>query len=217
MITICPSSPASTLKTSYNTEFSYPLASYQIEGSPTADGRLPSIWDTFSHTPGKTADGLTGDHATESYKLWKEDVALLKSYGVTAYRFSFSWSRIIPEGSRHSQINQAGIDFYRQLIQELLNSGITPFAVCSSIMISDGPHLITPTWSILQTLYHWDLPQKLETAYGGWLKKEEIIQDFVFYAEVSCRRTFACHSIDLIWVPLDTDLLPSIRGSRQDW
>ncbi|EIM81979.1 beta-glucosidase 1A [Stereum hirsutum FP-91666 SS1] len=145
----------------------FATASYQIEGSPTADGRLPSIWDTFSHTPGKTADGLTGDHATESYKLWKEDVALLKSYGVTAYRFSFSWSRIIPEGTRHSQVNQAGIDFYRRFIQELLDSGITPFA----------------------TLYHWDLPEKLETTYGGWLNKEEIVKDFTFYAE-TCFQAF---------------------------
>lgn len=108
-------------------------ASYQIEGSPDADGRLPSIWDTFSHTPGKTLNGETGDHATESYKLWKEDIALLKSYGATAYRFSLSWSRIIPEGSRHSAINQAGIDHYRRFCQELLDHGIRPFIVCSSI------------------------------------------------------------------------------------
>jgi len=107
-------------------------ASYQIEGSPDVDGRLPSIWDTFSHMPGKTADGLTGDNATESYKLWKDDIALLKSYGAKSYRFSISWSRIVPTGSRHSQVNEAGIAYFRNFIQELLDNGIKPFVVRSS-------------------------------------------------------------------------------------
>ncbi|KAI0037450.1 glycoside hydrolase family 1 protein, partial [Auriscalpium vulgare] len=143
-------------------QWGFATASYQIEGSPAADGRLPSIWDTFSHIPSKTANGDTGDHATESYKLWREDIALVKSYGAKAHRFSIAWSRILPEGSRHSKVNQAGVDFYRRFIQELVDSGIRPFV----------------------TLYHWDLPDALQKKYNGWLNKDEIIQDFVFYAEV---------------------------------
>ncbi|KAI0310299.1 glycoside hydrolase superfamily [Amylostereum chailletii] len=148
-------------------EWGYATASYQIEGSPTADGRLPSIWDTFSHLPGKTIDGSTGDVATDSYRLWEEDIALLKSYGVRAYRFSLSWSRIIPEGSRNSTVNKAGIEWYRKFIEELVKNGIKPFV----------------------TLYHWDLPDALHKAYGGWLNKDDIIQDFVFYAK-TCFEAF---------------------------
>ncbi|EPQ50817.1 glycoside hydrolase [Gloeophyllum trabeum ATCC 11539] len=137
-------------------------ASYQIEGSPDADGRGPSIWDTFSHLPGKTADGLTGDVATDSYRRRDEDVALLKQYGVKSYRFSISWSRIIPLGGRNDPINEKGIRWYSKLIDELLEADITPFV----------------------TLYHWDLPQGLHDRYGGWLNKAEIIADFVNYARV---------------------------------
>ena len=93
------------------------------------DGRGPSIWDGFARTPGKVADGGTGDVATNSYRLWKQDIALLKQYGAKAYRFSISWSRIIPSGSRHDTVNQQGIDFYNNVINELLANGITPFIV----------------------------------------------------------------------------------------
>lgn len=105
------------------------IASYQIEGSTTADGRAPSIWDTFSHKPDTTKDGSNGDVATDSYKRWREDVALLKQYEVKAYRFSVSWSRVIPLGGRNDPVNEAGIKYYRNLIEELLKNGITPFVV----------------------------------------------------------------------------------------
>ena len=139
------------------------LASFQIEGSTNADGRGPSIWDEFSRTPGKTLDGRDGDVATDSYRLWKEDVALLKQYGIKSYRFSLSWSRIIPVGGRNDPVNELGIKFYSDLIDALLAAGITPFV----------------------TLYHWDLPQGLQDRYGGWLNKEEIVKDYTRYAKVS--------------------------------
>ncbi|KAI0711358.1 beta-glucosidase 1A [Earliella scabrosa] len=140
----------------------FATASYQIEGSPLADGRQPSIWDTFSHKPGTTKDGSNGDVATDSYRRWREDVALLKEYGVKAYRFSVSWSRVIPLGGRGDPVNEAGIKYYRDIIEELVKNGITPFV----------------------TLYHWDLPQSLHDRYGGWLNKEEIVQDYVNYAKL---------------------------------
>ncbi|RDX54715.1 beta-glucosidase 1A [Lentinus brumalis] len=144
----------------------YATASYQIEGSPDADGRLPSIWDTFSHKPGTTKGGDNGDVATDSYRRWKEDIALLTQYGVKAYRFSISWSRVIPLGGRNDPVNEAGIKHYRNIIEELLKNGITPFV----------------------TLYHWDLPQGLHDRYGGWLNKEEIVQDYVNYAKLCFTR-----------------------------
>ncbi|KAI0062715.1 beta-glucosidase 1A [Artomyces pyxidatus] len=159
-------------------QWGFATASYQIEGSPDADGKGPSIWDTHTHKPSITLDGLNGDTATESYKLWREDISLLKSYGVAAHRFSLSWSRIIPDGSRHSRVNQAGIDYYRAYIQELLNNGIRPYV----------------------TLYHWDLPDALHQSYGGWLNKDEIVKDFVYYAE-TCFSAFG----DLVkdWITLN--------------
>lgn len=160
------------------TPLSYHLASYQIEGSSSSDGRGPSIWDTFTRTPGKIIDGSTGDHATESYKFWKEDIGLLKSYGVNAYRFSLSWSRIIPLGGKDDPINQEGIKFYRNVIEELLRNDITPCVVSlTSFYPMYGANFF------LQTLYHWDLPQALHNRYGGWLNRK-IIDDFVNYAQV---------------------------------
>lgn len=105
------------------------VASYQIEGSASEGGRAPSIWDAFCKTPGKIRDGSSGDIASDSYRLWKEDVVLLTSYGVKAYRFSLSWSRIIPKGGRNDPINEEGIQFYRTLLEELLHNGIVPFVV----------------------------------------------------------------------------------------
>ena len=101
--------------------------SYQIEGSTEKDGRGPSIWDTFCAIPGKIADGSSGDVATDSYRRWREDVRLLQAYGVKAYRFSISWSRIVPRGGRDDAVNDAGIQHYRALIEELLRAGIVPF------------------------------------------------------------------------------------------
>ncbi|KAJ3907514.1 glycoside hydrolase family 1 protein [Lentinula edodes] len=140
----------------------FATASFQIEGSTDVDGRGKSFWDDFSRTPGKTLDGRNGDVATDSYKLWKEDVELLAQYGVKSYRFSIAWSRIIPLGGRDDPVNPKGIEFYSKLIDALLEKNIIPFV----------------------TLYHWDLPQSLHERYGGWLNKEEIVKDYTRYAKV---------------------------------
>jgi beta-glucosidase len=121
-------------------------ASYQIEGAAGEDGRGPSIWDTFSHTPGKVLGGDTGDVACDHYHRMPEDVAIMAELGLQAYRFSVAWPRIVPTGS--GAVNQAGLDFYRRLVDELLGHDIAPMA----------------------TLYHWDLPQPLEDA-GGWTNR----------------------------------------------
>jgi beta-glucosidase len=118
-------------------------ASYQIEGAVEEDGRSPSIWDTFSHTPGKVEGGDTGDVADDHYHRYQEDVDLMGDLGVGWYRFSIAWPRIQPDG--RGAINQAGVDFYARLVEALLAKGITPWV----------------------TLYHWDLPQVLQDA-GGW-------------------------------------------------
>lgn len=118
-------------------------ASYQIEGAVAEDGRTPSIWDTFSHTPGKVLGGHTGDVAADHYHRMRDDVALMRRLGLQAYRFSVAWPRVQPGGS--GPFNQTGIDFYSALVDELLGAGIAPVV----------------------TLYHWDLPQELEEA-GGW-------------------------------------------------
>ncbi|WP_175408488.1 glycoside hydrolase family 1 protein [Streptomyces sp. TRM64462] len=118
-------------------------AAYQIEGAAAEDGRTPSIWDTFSHTPGKVFAGHTGDVAVDHYHRFRDDVRLMKELGLSAYRFSVSWSRVQPTG--RGPAVQKGLDFYRALVDELLGAGIRP----------------------VLTLYHWDLPQELEDA-GGW-------------------------------------------------
>lgn len=123
-------------------------SAYQIEGAWNEDGKGPSIWDTYSQTPGKIKNGDTGDVANDHYHRYKEDVALMKSLGATAYRFSISWPRIFPEGT--GTPNQKGLDFYSRLVDELNAAGIEPFA----------------------TLYHWDLPQNLQDKYGGWQSSE---------------------------------------------
>ncbi|HEY2273163.1 MAG TPA: beta-glucosidase [Jatrophihabitantaceae bacterium] len=133
-------------------------ASYQIEGAATEDGRGPSIWDTFSHTPGKVLGGDTGDVACDHYHRMPEDVAIMADLGLQAYRFSVAWPRIVPTGS--GAVNQAGLDFYRRLVDELLGRGIVPMA----------------------TLYHWDLPQPLEDD-GGWTNRATA-ERFAEYASV---------------------------------
>ncbi len=135
---------------------------YQIEGAAEADGRGPSIWDTFTAIPGKVADGSSGAVACDSYNRTKEDIDLLKSLGATAYRFSLSWSRIIPIGGRNDPTNQKGIDHYVNFVDDLLEAGITPFI----------------------TLFHWDLPDGLDKRYGGFLNREEFPLDFENYARV---------------------------------
>ncbi|WP_019631816.1 GH1 family beta-glucosidase [Actinomadura atramentaria] len=122
-------------------------AAYQIEGAVAEDGRGPSTWDVFAHTPGRVRDGQTGDVACDHYHRWPEDVALMAGLGVDAYRFSVAWPRVQPTGT--GPANAAGLDFYDRLVDGLLERGISPAA----------------------TLYHWDLPQPLEDA-GGWMNRD---------------------------------------------
>ena len=132
-------------------------ASYQIEGAVAEDGRGPSIWDTYSHTPGKIEDGTNGDIADDHYYRYREDVELMQELGVNAYRFSISWSRVLPRG--RGKVNNKGLQFYSALVDELLDAGITPFV----------------------TLYHFDLPQALQDD-GGWLRRG-IVDDFEAYVD----------------------------------
>ena len=133
-------------------------AAYQIEGATKEDGRTPSIWDTFSATPGKVVAGDTGEDAAEHYHRYTEDVALMAELGLTAYRFSVSWPRVQPTGN--GPVNHAGLGFYDRLIDELLGAGIQP----------------------VLTLYHWDLPQELEDV-GGWTNRDTAYR-FAEYARL---------------------------------
>ncbi len=156
-------------------------ASYQIEGAAGEDGRGESIWDRFSHTPGKVRNGDTGDVACDHYHRYREDVALLAGLGLKAYRFSVAWPRIQPTGT--GRVNPAGLDFYDRLVDELLAHGIAPYA----------------------TLYHWDLPQALEDA-GGWPVRStaEVFADYA--AIVAGRLGDRVRSIATInepWVVVD--------------
>lgn len=137
-------------------------ASYQIEGASLEDGRGECIWTRFSHTPGNVLNGDTGDVACDHYHRFREDIQLMKNLGLKAYRFSISWPRVIPAGTGAS--NAAGLEFYDQLVDELLKADITPFA----------------------TLYHWDLPQKLQDQ-GGW-ENPASVQWFADYTNVVTRR-----------------------------
>lgn len=137
-------------------------SAYQIEGAWNEDGKGPSIWDTFAHTPGKIRDGSTGDVACDHYHRWREDIALMKELGLKAYRFSVSWPRVIPQG--RGPLNPKGLDFYDRLVDGLLEVGIVPFL----------------------TLYHWDLPQALQNL-GGWVNRD-VAYYFADYAAVLARR-----------------------------
>ncbi|MGW9306700.1 GH1 family beta-glucosidase [Saccharomonospora azurea] len=121
-------------------------AAFQVEGSTTADGRSPSIWDTFCARPGAVKNGDTGDPAADHYRRMPDDVALMRELGVGAYRFSLAWPRVRPDGG---EVNPAGLDFYERLVDTLLAEGITPWP----------------------TLYHWDLPHALEER-GGWTNRD---------------------------------------------
>lgn len=142
--------------------FGTATSAYQIEGAVREDGRGPSIWDTFSHTPGRIKEGHTADLACDHYHRYLEDIALMANLGVDAYRFSVAWPRILPHGWGHP--NPRGLDFYDRLVDALLEHGIEPFV----------------------TLYHWDLPQALEEK-GGWGNRETA-QAFAEYAQVVAGR-----------------------------
>jgi beta-glucosidase len=131
-------------------------ASYQVEGAVNEDGRGPSIWDTFSHTLGKTNNGDTGDVADDHYHRYKEDIALMKALGLKTYRFSVAWPRVFPQGT--GTPNPKGLDFYNRLVDELLANNIQPYC----------------------TLFHWDLPQALEDK-GGW-QSRDTSEAFATYA-----------------------------------
>jgi beta-glucosidase len=133
-------------------------SAYQIEGAVDADGRGESIWDRFSHTPAKVKNGDTGDVACDHYNRVEEDLELMSSLGLQAYRFSVAWPRVQPDGT--GPANEAGLDFYRRLVDGLRARGIRPFA----------------------TLYHWDLPQALEDR-GGW-RSRDTAERFADYAEL---------------------------------
>lgn len=138
-------------------------AAYQVEGAWNSDGKGESVWDVYAKVPGATFRDTNGDVAVDHYHRYKEDVKLMAEQGLKAYRFSIAWSRILPSGT--GEINEAGLDFYDRLIDELLSYQITPVV----------------------TLYHWDIPQALMERYGGW-ESREVIEDFNNYAVILFKR-----------------------------
>lgn len=128
--------------------FGAATSAYQIEGAVQEDGRGPSIWDEFSHTSGRIAGDDTGDNACDHYHRYRDDVQLMRELGVQSYRFSIAWPRLYPTG--RGALNQKGLDFYKRLVDNLLEAGIQPTV----------------------TLYHWDLPQALQSQSGGWLSRD---------------------------------------------
>ena len=138
-------------------------AAYQIEGAVAENGRKPSVWDTFSALPGRTLNGSTGAIACDHYHRYTSDLDLITDLGTRYYRFSIAWPRIIPEG--RGQVNEAGIDFYKRLVDGLRDRGITPYV----------------------TLFHWDSPQALEDRYGSW-RSREMAQDFADYVTAVVER-----------------------------
>nr|ATW21594.1 rutin degrading enzyme [Fagopyrum tataricum] len=156
---------ATVSKSSFPDGFLFGLggSAYQSEGAAFIDGKGLSNWDNFTHQyPKKIADGSNGDVADDFYHRYKDDITLLKEIGIDTFRFSLSWSRILPQGKVSGGINQAGINFYRDLIDELLANDMKPFV----------------------TVFHWDLPQALEDEYGGFLSPN-IVDDFRDYADLA--------------------------------
>jgi beta-glucosidase len=136
-------------------------SAYQIEGSPLADGAGESIWHRFAHTPGRVFENQHADLACDHYRRYRDDIALARELGIRAYRFSISWSRVLPAGT--GRVNAAGLDFYKRLVDELAANDIRPMA----------------------TLYHWDLPQAIEDR-GGWANPDSA-KWFAEYADVMIR------------------------------
>ncbi|MDP3375548.1 MAG: family 1 glycosylhydrolase, partial [Hydrogenophaga sp.] len=158
-----PVDPLKTLK-KFPDGFVWGVATsaFQIEGAATADGKGPSIWDTFCRVPGAIADASNGDMACDHYRLWERDLDLIADLGVDAYRFSVSWPRVRPEGT--GAWNESGLDFYEQLVDGLLERGIKPYL----------------------TLNHWDLPDALQQ-HGGWAHRDTVHR-FVEYARGMSKR-----------------------------
>jgi beta-glucosidase len=168
-------------------------SAYQIEGSPLADGAGPSIWHEFAHTPGRTRDGDTGDVACDHYRRYREDVALMGELGLNAYRFSASWSRVLPEG--RGRVNPQGLGFYERLVDALLERGIQPMV----------------------TLYHWDLPAALDRL-GGWLNPDSA-DWFADYARALFRalddRVKLWVTLNEPWVVVDGGYLHGVLAPGQ--
>ncbi len=163
--------------------FGTSTAAYQIEGAAAEDGRGPSIWDTFTHEPGRVKDGSTGDVACDHYHRYPEDVALMRELGAGGYRMSISWSRVIPDG--RGRPNQRGLDFYDRLFDELLGAGVEPMV----------------------TLYHWDLPQALEDD-GGWLNRDTVDRFAEYAALVGERYADRVEH----WVPVNEPNVATFNG-----
>jgi beta-glucosidase len=160
-------------------------SAYQIEGGAQSDGRGPSVWDTFSHTPGKVRGGDTGDIACDFYHRSEEDLDLMAGLGLGAFRFSISWSRIQPTGQ--GAVNKPGLDFYRSLVDGLLSRGIAPAI----------------------TLYHWDLPQALEDS-GGWANRD-IAERFADYAQIVAE---GIGDVGGTWITLNEPQVVAHHGYR---
>ncbi|MEO7965834.1 MAG: family 1 glycosylhydrolase, partial [Gemmatimonadaceae bacterium] len=158
-------------------------SAYQVEGSPFADGAGANIWHRFSHSPGHTANGDTGDVACDHYRRYADDVALMRGLGLNAYRFSIAWARVLPDGT--GRANPAGIAFYDRLVDTLLAAGIAPNA----------------------TLYHWDLPAALDDR-GGWLNRD--IADW--FADYTTLMTRALGDRVAMWATLNEPWVVSDGG-----
>ena len=158
-------------------------SAYQVEGAAGEDGRGESIWDVFCRRPGAIQDGSTGDTACDHYHRWREDVGLMRSLGLSAYRFSISWPRIYPQG--RGAVNRRGLDFYARLVDALLEAGITPAV----------------------TLYHWDLPQPLQDR-GGWTNRDTASW-FGDYAETVFK---ALADRVPLWITLNEPMASSMLG-----
>ena len=161
-------------------------SAYQVEGSPLADGAGASIWHRFAHTPGRVSNGDTGDLACDHYRRLRDDVALMAELGLGAYRFSVAWGRVLPEG--RGAVNAKGLDFYRRLVDALLEHGIRPMV----------------------TLYHWDLPAALNDR-GGWLNPD-CVGWFADYAQVLFR---ALDDRVTLWLTLNEPWVVSVLGYLQ--
>jgi beta-glucosidase len=176
--------------------FGAATAAYQVEGATREDGRGESIWDRFAGTPGKVARGETGEVACDHYHRWAQDLDLMRELRVESYRFSIAWPRLLPEGA--GRVNEAGVDFYRRLVEGLLERGIEPIA----------------------TLYHWDLPQALQDT-GGWAERHTAAR-FADYARLAAERLG-----DLVntWITVNEPWVVAFQGHAhgtkapgiQDW
>ena len=171
-------------------------SAYQIEGSPLADGAGASIWHRFSHTPGRTLRGMNGDVACDHYRRWPEDVALMRTLGLQAYRFSVAWGRVLPHG--FGPVNAKGLDFYDRLVDGLLAASLTP----------------------MLTLFHWDLPAALEDR-GGWLNPDmpEWFADYAgtMFERLGDRVPLWC-TLNEPWVIVDAGYVHDVNApGHRDW